>query len=351
MTHSTSPEDRTASCATGAMHRAVLPAIAALALLLTAACSSVSLDAAQALAASGTAAATALHDEQKEMQARLEIAKLQVEVRIDLDGRNSIDTEETEDKEPDESESVKSLKEMQEIFEARAKSSAALVSVYRSFSKLALRDHQSNVEQRISTFAKQTNDYITIVNKRAKSNISSISEKTTSRSTIASGMLAVEAHKRAVLAASREIRPGLEALAEALEGERDYMSALQRTLLPGIEAELRDTLRCVKRVNGKCDSAIDETAEKRAAFVELGFTPTKDFDAKLARYDNLNKALAGVIEHRQKTIAAERAQKYIAMVNAIRELESGHQKLEEGVPIDLARLNEIVETLNKLVNQ
>ena len=291
--------------------------------LVLSACSNIDLDAARNLGESGSSAAKTVFDE----AAAAEAAFVRDPERIVL--RTAIIQNANEPDLPSFEETYKLI----ELVNARTRAIGALVAVYKSFSDLARYDVAEETEIAIGSLMSEINKASVAVAAFTGTPLPLLSAPIGEIARIGSGLLAEEAQKRRVSAASKIIRTSLERLIIILEKESQYAISLR------VE-NIRSSSRLSEILMERGVASYDDTV--KAILADIGAMPVKDIDAAMRKDPSLRSGFQALSRYREKLARNDIKNAYDALITLMSKIVAEHKKLEEGKPVDLATIEILV---------
>ncbi|MBI4969851.1 MAG: hypothetical protein HZC25_17175 [Rhodospirillales bacterium] len=241
---------------------------------------------------------------------------------------------------------VRSLR-VAKLISARRKMLEELSKAYIGFGNLAAYDASNEAEEGLKGFIGGANGFIAAVGEVSGAKLEPIDSAVGSALGVGFGLLAEEALKRKVKQASSILRHGLDRTAAALEKEKAIMASLDESIVK-TEENVRNTL-----LNLGLATYQEPLDELLKAVQVPGLRSIKDPDKAI---NDQSAAMRGKIKSAfgkyMMTKAEDRAhvgsERYEAQIGALRDLIAEHQKLEDGQPISMARLWDMLARLQPL---
>lgn len=327
-------------------------AVAFSALLLTA-CSSVDLDAAKKLGATGVTTATALRDDSKDIQHEIAVFEdrdtlfqVVTELRACEDraqAAKTVCTLKATDIEIDtKNESIASLSKS---LTERTKAFEKLLETYTSFEALASYEASEEAEKAVGALIKQVNSFITAVNALPVPMLAAVPLVTGTAGEIAKvgvTLFAEEKQKKEVMAASKLVREAVTGLRDATAREKEVATSLRVVI---------NAHRNVIKIALMKEGVVGYSEDLKVLIEDLKLTPTKDMDAALAKSGPLKGAMIRVLEQRAEREDAKISSRYQDLLTTLSKLIQEHEKLEQGKPLDLAALKQWAEKIEAYYKQ
>ena len=303
----------------------------AVALLMAAcsACSTLSLDAAKTLATTGKDASDKVHIAAFASQSEFSRA---MDAEALFHGMTN-----TED--------AAAYKLIQQRFEKvqleltnRAVVLSALTDFYDAFGDLATFDAQGETQKALQSLGGAVNGY-----RASVIGAGPLPTSTIGAVSAVGGIFASEAQKSAVKQASASVRPMIEAFRTALDDKlvREQFIGFKRVL-----AEDRKTAIVFLWDAGLFDTKPLITD----AGSDAGLTATSQADQLVLKDAAIRNGLGAIIRRRLSVNIDALDRSYDTSVKILGRLVVEHQKLEDGAPLDIARLRELIAQLQGIVN-
>lgn len=220
----------------------------------------------------------------------------------------------------------------------RAQVVAALADFYEAFGELAKYDASGETQAALTGLGTAIDSY-----RKDVLNAGPLSQDTVGLVVHVGGLIAAERQKEMVRQASAAVRPKLTAFHDALASPlvKDQFTGFKKTLASDRAAAVIYLWK-----QGLLDASplVGELA------ADGGLTPVKNAAEVVLKSVELSAAMQAVIARRVngKLVAIERS--YDTSVQLLADLVAEHRKLEEGAPLDLARVRALVAELTAIVN-
>jgi hypothetical protein len=211
-----------------------------------------------------------------------------------------------------------------------------MIEMYDAFEALASVDAAVRTESALTDLTAAINDYAVALQQPPP-----LSARTAGVASRVGGAVADEARKMQVKWASREIRACVSALIALLEEPmvREQLAGFKRILATDRAA---GTVMLVQK------GLYDPGPLLNDLGADAGLVSVKNATQLVASDPALGRALTAVIERRLLNRAGLIEKGYDLSLTALRNLVEEHEKLEQGAPLDAARLHEIAAQLRGL---
>lgn len=325
---------------------------AAFSALLLTACSSVDLDAAKKLGATGVTTATALRDDSKDIQHEIAafedrdtLFQVVTELRACEDraqANKTVCTLKASDIKVEVEN--KNIAKLSKSLAERTKAFEKLLETYTSFEALATYEASAEAEKAVGGLIKQVNSFITAVNV-LPATAAAVPLVTATAGEIAKvgvSLFAEEKQKKEVMAASKLVREAVTGLRDATAREKEVATSLRVVI---------NAHRNVVKIALMKEGVVGYSEDLKGLIEDLKLTPTKDMDAALSKSSPLKGAMIRVLEQRAEREDAEISSRYQDLLTTLSKLIQEHEKLEQGKPLDLAALKQWAEKIEAYYKQ
>ncbi len=214
----------------------------------------------------------------------------------------------------------------------------ALADFYVAFGNLASYDASGQTQDALKNLGTAVDGY-----RKDVLNLGPVSPGTVDLIVHIGGLFASEVQKAMVKDASASVRPKLVAFHDALADK------LVRTQFTGFK-ELLAADRAAAVVLLWQHNVLDASPLVADLAAEGGLIPTKDAGRVVLHDEQLKAGLQAVITRRMDRKLDAIGQGYDASVRIVADLIEEHRKLEDGGPLDIARIRALVAELTAIVN-